>query len=293
MNYSLASNLVKKSTLTLAMLAALSLATTQAAEAGAIRRNLTPTQNTFSTLPGNDDGSTGEINMGFTANFFGQTYSSLFVNNNGNVTFNGPLYTYTPFGLNSTNTPIIAPFFGDVDTRPAASADVTYGRTTVDGRNAFAVNWDPVGYYYESTDKLNQFQLVMIDRSDTGAGNFDFEFNYDQIQWETGTASGGSNGLGGYSARVGFSHGTSAPGSFFELAGSAVNGAFLDSNHQTGLIYNSLNSSVDGRYVFFARNGAVTPTPVPEPSCVLGMLAFGALGAGSLRKSKQKSETLG
>ena len=292
MNYSLASHLVKKSTLTLAMLAALSLATTQAAEAGAIRRNLSYSPS-ISTLPGNDDGSTGAINMGFTANFFGQTYSSLFVNNNGNVTFNRPLSTFTPFGLTSTNTPIIAPFFADVDTRPEASAEVTYGQTTVDGRNAFAVNWDPVGYFYYGTDRLNQFQLVMIDRSDTGAGNFDFEFNYDQIQWETGSASGGSNGLGGSSARVGFSNGTGTPGSFFELAGSAVNGAFLDSNQQTGLIYNSLNSSVDGRYTFFARNGAVTPEPVPEPSCVLGMLAFGALGAGSLRKSKQKSESLG
>jgi len=30
----------------------------------------------------------------------------------------------------------------------------------------------------------NAFQLVMIDRSDRGAGDFDFWFNYDYIQWD-------------------------------------------------------------------------------------------------------------
>jgi len=37
-----------------------------------------------STLPANDDGSTGLVSIGFSANFFGTTYTSLYVNNNGN-----------------------------------------------------------------------------------------------------------------------------------------------------------------------------------------------------------------
>jgi hypothetical protein len=71
------------------------------------------------TLAANDDGSTGEITLPFDVNFFGTTYASLFVNNNGNVTFNAPLGTFTPFGVGAgyTGQPIIAPFFADVDTR--------------------------------------------------------------------------------------------------------------------------------------------------------------------------------
>ena len=81
------------------------------------------------TLPGNDDGSTGLTPIGFSANFFGTTYTSLFVNNNGNVTFNTALSTYTPFGLTSaTGIPIIAPFFADVDTRGSGSGLLTFGR---------------------------------------------------------------------------------------------------------------------------------------------------------------------
>jgi hypothetical protein len=206
------------------------------------------------TLPGNDDGSTGSVPLGFTANFFGTSYSSLFINNNGNVTFDSALSAFTPFDLSSTGHVIIAPFFADVDTR--IGHVVTYGTGIVAGHRAFGVTWPGVGHYSVSTSKLNAFQVVLIDRSDTGPGNFDIEFNYDQIQWETGDSSGGNNGLGGSSARAGFSNGTGLPGTFFELPGSAVNGAFLDSNAQTGLIHNSANSQTPGQYVFSIRAGA-------------------------------------
>jgi hypothetical protein len=84
------------------------------------------------TLPGNDDGSTGLEPLGFTANFFGTNYSALYINNNGNLTFDAPLPTFTPFDLTSTRRAIIAPFSADVDTR--VGNVVTYGPGTVDGR---------------------------------------------------------------------------------------------------------------------------------------------------------------
>jgi Nidogen-like len=208
---------------------------------------------------------------------------------NGNVTFNSTLGTFTPFGITGASIPIIAPFFADVDTRGAGSQPVTYGTGVVDGRNAFGVNWANVGYFPSATDKLNNFQLVLVDRSDIGSGNFDIEFNYDQVQWETGGASGGVNGLGGNSARVGFSNGTGNPGTFLELAGSGVNGAFLDGGSNS-LIANRIGSDIDGRYIFAARNGDVTP--VPEPITILGSLAAGSFGVGLRRKQKQQKEAL-
>ncbi|TVQ46790.1 MAG: VPLPA-CTERM sorting domain-containing protein, partial [Gloeocapsa sp. DLM2.Bin57] len=233
------------------------------AEAAALRPGFTG-----NTLPRNDDLSTGLVNIGFTANFFGVSRTQVYVNNNGNVTFDQALSTYTPFDLNSTSRQIIAPFFADVDTRNPASSEVTYGQGSVDGRNAFGVNWNGagVGFFNNRANPLNKFQLVMIDRSDVGAGDFDFEFNYDQILWESGEASGSNErGLGGSSARVGYANGTGAPGTFFELPGSAVNGAFLDNGPaDTRLIGNSRNSDLDGRYVFEVRNGQVQP-PAPEP----------------------------
>jgi hypothetical protein len=206
-----------------------------------------------STLAANDDLSTAAIPLPFSINFFGTTYTNAYVNNNGNLTFRQPQSTFTPYAITAGSVPIIAPFFADVDTRGAGSGLAQYGAATFGGRPAFCVNWLDVGYYAARTDKLNRFQLLLVDRSDTGAGNFDIVMNYDEILWETGDASGGQSGLGGTSATVGYSAGTGQNSAFFELPGSRINGAFLDGNTATGLIHNSRNSTQMGRYIFPVR----------------------------------------
>jgi hypothetical protein len=212
------------------------------------------------TLAANDDLSTNVVNIGFNANYFGVTSSTLYVNNNGNVTFDRPMWTFTPFGLTTNiGTAIIAPFFADVDTR--SGNVVTYGTGTIDGHRAFGVNWINVGYFYMNTDKLNTFQLVLIDRSDRAPGDFDIEFNYGTINWETGDASMGQGGLGGSSARAGFSNGTGNPGTFYEIPGSGMNGAFLDSSPM-GLVHDSRNSTVLGRYIFRVTLGTLDITTI-------------------------------
>ena len=237
------------------------------------------------SLAANDDGSTGLVDIGFNINYFGSTNSRLYVNNNGNVTFDAPLRQFTPFGLSKPlGTPIIAPFFADVDTRGEvedANNLTKYGTGTIDGHRAFGVTWLEVGYFSSHTDLLNSFQMILIDRSDLGAGNFDIEFNYENIDWETGDASGGEDGLDGNSVAVGFSNGTGNPGTYYEFEGSMVNGALLDNNFETGLIHNSRSCTVDGRYLFSVRNGFLTVlyegggiTPIYEdasgPSTIIG-----------------------
>ena len=98
--------------------------------------------------------------------------------------------------------------------------------------------------------------MIIIDRSDVTTGDFDIEFNYDQILWEAGRDSqGDASCLGGNPARAGFSDGTAA--NSFEIEGSGVVGAFLDSNQATGLINTSTDSGGQlGRHVFPVRGGA-------------------------------------
>ena len=208
-------------------------------------------------LARNDDSSTGAVTLPFQANFFGTTYSQLYVNNNGNVTFGSASSAFTPTGLGTgyRGVPIIAPFFTDIDTRNPASGVVTYGNGTYAGQTAFGVTWPSVGFYNSRADLTNTFQLVLTNRVDTGAGNFDIYFNYDRIQFETGEADGGVNGRGGTSASAGFSAGTGAAGTFFQIPGSLVNGAFLDGGPNA--LVTSTNDGVPGQFLFPVRNGTV------------------------------------
>ena len=187
------------------------------------------------------------------------------MNNNGNITFDSSLPTYTPFPLAAVDREIIAPFFGDVDTRATGSEVVRYGYGTVvyEGRAAFCVTWKNVGYYDRHADKLNSFQLLLVDRSDREDGDFDIVFNYDKIEWESGDASGGAGGLGGSPARAGFSNGSGEPGTSYEIPDSGSSGRFLDTTtdgsvNPNGLVNRGVGTEKLGRQVYPVKAGQPT-----------------------------------
>ncbi|HEX3174094.1 MAG TPA: nidogen-like domain-containing protein [Solirubrobacterales bacterium] len=224
---------------------------------------------TANTLAANDDGSTESVPIGFEVDFFNNPHTTLYVNNNGNVTFDQPQGEFTPFDFTTSGDQMIAPFLADVDTRNAPGDGtklVTFGQTEVAGQAAFCINWVDVGYYSVHVDKTNSFQLILIDR---GSGDFDIEFNYDRVAWETGDASGGFEGFGGSSAAVGFANGDGDPSHFFVRDGSFENGALLDGGPKA-LISSSLNSGGQlGRYVFHVHSepptGATLTGEVEDP----------------------------
>lgn len=231
---------------------AMALVTASEATAQGIAPGFDQTQ-----VPRGDDNSSGPVTLPFTANFFGGNYTQIYVNNNGNVTFGRPLSDYTPTGLDADyrGAPIIAPFFADIDTTNAASGVTAYGTGTYAGRTAFGATWPAVGYFASKADKLNTFQVVLTERSDTGAGNFDITYNYRSIQFETGDASGGTNGLGGTSAAVGYSAGTGVDGTYYQLPGALVPGYYLDGSPFA--LATASNGGAPGQFLFPVRNGGV------------------------------------
>jgi len=210
------------------------------------------------TLPRNDDRSSAAVELPFPLTYYGDPYTELYVNNNGNVTFTKPWGKFEPKVLEGEqDVPIIAPFFADVDTRNPDSREVTYGFSP--DRKTLCVNWADVGYYSTRADKLNTFQLLLTSQdgaSGRSAGDFDITFNYDQITWETGSASGGSNGFGGTSAVAGFAAGLGDEGTYFQLDGSLEPGALLDSGPKA-LISRHQGSVQPGRFVFQVRNEGI------------------------------------
>ena len=190
--------------------------------------------------------------LSFTADFGGVDYPGVYVDNNGDVTFDGPLSTYTPFDFTTTGNVIIAPFLADVDTTdpdpgndtPPATTSYGSGVGTVNGvpnTPYFCVDWVDVGYFEAHDDKTDSFQLLLTQSpaQAAAANQFTITFNYDRIDWETGDVSGGTNGFGGTSAAVGYASGDGNQQDI--LSGSFDPGSFLDSN-PTGLINQTLNS---------------------------------------------------
>lgn len=200
----------------------------------------------------NDDDSSPEITLPFTPRFGGQARSSLWVNTNGNVTFEGPRSTYTPYALGDLGEPMVAAWWSDVYTGEPGTGEVRYGLGSVDGRQAFCVDWDEVAYYggEDDTARRNSFQLYLVDRGDVKSGAFDIVLVYEKLRWETGDASGGTGGLGGSSAAVGYTDGTVA--GTVEVPGSRTPGALLDGGAQS-LTAGSTGSTQPGTHVFEVR----------------------------------------
>jgi hypothetical protein len=184
----------------------------------------------------NDDDHTDLVSLGFTFNLYGNSYNNVFINNNGNLSFDGGYCTFTSTGFPVSGYPMVAPFWADVDTRGPLSGIVYMKR----GPGWFAVTWDHVGYYGAHDDKLNTFQVIISDGTfaPIGLGN-NVGFCYGNMDWTTGDASGGSGGYGGSPATVGVNNGNGVdyfligqfdhPGTDYDGPGGNVDGVdYLD-----------------------------------------------------------------
>ena len=290
----------------------------------------------------NDDGYSSAVDITSIfeggINLFGTTYESMYVNTNGNITFNSGLSSYTPGAIDAGSSPIFAPYWADVDTRAgevtgstSTTVDVDYSLNayrdylgddtvyfnTLDVTSAISnyditsyslsssyafessvsdvtglsseelsavdlstyysflsnaqeeistqlgdsnynvsgnstgsnlvwydldtdtqtitVTWDDVGYYSYRMDKTNAFQLQL---TNVGDGEVNIKFIYEDVNWTTGSASGGVNGFGGVVARAGYSAGDGEH--YFEVPFAGVQDSMLSLENY------SINSTTPG-----------------------------------------------
>jgi hypothetical protein len=217
------------------------------------------------SLPATDNGSTGPVTLPFPINFHGALYNHVFINNNGNVTFEAPHdWTFAwDVALGGYFEPVestIAAFYADVDTRGAGSNVVRYGEVNFGGYRAFCVNWLDVGYFNSHSDKLNSFQLLLVQRNDVGLNDFDIYLNYGSVQWDCVDDDiycgwGGTTVTAGYWAVP--VHGSTGFRYSYRIPGAWPRGTWLDnSGSPHSLIHSAHNSLLPGRYIFPIRNGA-------------------------------------
>ncbi|NNM95678.1 MAG: PKD domain-containing protein, partial [Bacteroidia bacterium] len=142
----------------------------------------------------NDDGVTNAIKLPFNFCYWGKPIDSVFINNNGDISFHQAYSSYLPAAFPLVGWQMIAPFWADVDTRNALSGVVYYKITPT----YMIVQWDTVGYFGQHADKRNSFQVIISNGSDPIIPNGNnVELCYGTMQWTTGDASNGINGFDG------------------------------------------------------------------------------------------------
>lgn len=223
-------------------------------------------------------------------NIYGTLYETVFINENGNLTFGAPSAATGTGDLLNFAAPVIALALGDVDI--AEGGSITYG-------------WNPFGnnmvFNYQGVlppggaPGGNVVQLFITEESAvTGnEGDFTLEINYDQLLWD----------IGGLTA--GFSNGA---GEGFVFSGAGDPGAYLGRNFfdtpsvcdnpATGLTCNGFGADgetdfsgnlITGRYRFVFRNGLPVAVPdddttdVPAPPMLL-LLGIGIGTVAGLRR---------
>uniref|UniRef100_A0A8D2MX47 Alpha-tectorin n=1 Tax=Zonotrichia albicollis TaxID=44394 RepID=A0A8D2MX47_ZONAL len=190
------------------------------------------------------------------------------VNNNGVISFNALVSQFTPEAFPLTDgRAFVAPFWADVhngirgeifyreSTEPElllrASRDIRRhfrDMASFSARWLFIVTWEEVTFYGgSSTTPVNTFQAVLIT---DGVSSFAL-FNYHEISWTTGTASGGDplTGLGGVMAQAGFNGGNLT--NFFSMPGSRTPDIVN--------IEETTNVNVPGRWAFKIDGREIDP----------------------------------
>eukprot|EP00299_Pterocystis_sp_00344_P000396 c10115_g1_i1.p1 GENE.c10115_g1_i1~~c10115_g1_i1.p1 ORF type:complete len:464 (-),score=140.73 c10115_g1_i1:40-1431(-) len=133
-----------------------------------------------------DDSASSTISFSFA--YFGRVHHKLYIGNNGLISFDFPVVTFTAqsFPLNESLS-LIAPFWADVDTRPELDdgnhvmyeimngtnsiledvnkvirASFRPKYATFSGTRGLMATWYKVGAYFAHTDQLNTFQTVLV-----------------------------------------------------------------------------------------------------------------------------------
>ncbi|XP_035986707.1 LOW QUALITY PROTEIN: alpha-tectorin, partial [Fundulus heteroclitus] len=215
---------------------------------------LYPYQNLGVKSPRSDDGSAPRFNLpqSKSFNFFGQHYSQIFLNNNGDLTFDAPWSSYIPEQFpRHGGRDIIAPFWADLDNTRSGNIsyfqrssgpvlqqvsddiNVYFPALSFHANWVFIATWENVAYFNEN-GKQTTFQVVL-----TTDGQFSFVLmNYGSI------ANTSKSVQAGYDTADSSHH--------FSIPGSMTNNA-VGSNSFFRL---HSNVNVPGRWVFRVDQGS-------------------------------------
>jgi hypothetical protein len=164
-----------------------------------------------------NNASTGALPLGFPIDFGKGSVSSLYVNENGIVSFTGPITTSSFASLASVGQPVIAPFFTDLtsvtfvgtvfEMNGTNFGQIMYQRGSASALPGSDGNFDQADevpafsvLWYGLTDASGAqvfAQLIIYSHSSSGTGDFDVRIRYGQVDGDQYNTGAGTTGIAG------------------------------------------------------------------------------------------------
>ncbi len=206
-----------------------------------------------------DDGwaAASPFALPFTYCFYGNNYNQVWMNNNGNISFQNGISTFSSSAFPSAGNAMVAAFWADFYLTMGGTMHATITPT------AAIFNWVNMGYFANQNDKINTCQIVITDGFDPLVIEGNTAIHFADMQWTTGSASGGVSGFGGTPATVGAN------------AGNGVDFIQIGRFDHAGVDYDGPNGNNDGVswldnksfYFDFCATGNIAPIALQTSYC--------------------------
>lgn len=206
-----------------------------------------------------DDGwaAASPFNLPFQFCFYGNPYNQVWMNNNGNISFNSGISTFSSMAFPSAGNTMIAAFWADFYLTNGGTMHATITPT------AAIFNWVSMGYFNNQSDKVNTCQIVITNGLDPLVIEGNTAIHFADMQWTTGSASSGVGGFLGTPATVGAN------------AGNGVDFIQIGRFDHAGTDYDGPNGNNDGVswldnksfYFDFCTTGNIAPIALQTSYC--------------------------
>lgn len=226
-----------------------------------------------------NDGVSGALDLGFGLNFgTGTTYTSLFVSENGIVSFGNPLTAGSFTGaasLGALGAPVIATYYADLLSAAPSGDPLGLTAGTITASSGSADPFADAGGNYAVGDAVQAFRLTWLGGALASAPNTRV---YSQMLFYS------AGGAGDFDLRLAYGFFSSTP----VEANGALAGFALGSNSAS--LSGPFLSSAD--YVFSFRNGVLVGggngggVPVAEPETA-GLLLLGLAAVRLTRRRRR------